>query len=361
MVMECVVDGCQFATKELEPAVAVELLKLHDKNQHTQSYGGSTTERRCQAKRQLFCLGEKPDWDTADSSCDLCYRHFRSCPWKTGNNWCQGEVCQYDMEKSSNARVDKEETPDEATDVRLEHWGRGAELVGDKVAGLGKHVEATDVVEESSWPEVAKGKVSFECGNCHYTTPTLRRSKATQKLRAHSRGCKAWVGGPNQDNQAELGVVQENTEHGYTEQPKRLETAVPSPVEGTLSTEEAPAPAAQENPHPSPPAAAQEHHIPGAQHQPANTEGRCQSGQFFCLGQLPRQCWRWCEVCDDHYFGTDGHNFGTDDHYSGTDDHYFGTECRGETCQEAYRQNTEQSSKERLPGKRQLTKPLMLV
>ena len=42
MVMECVVDGCQFATKELEPAVAVELIKLHDKNSHTQDTGGST-------------------------------------------------------------------------------------------------------------------------------------------------------------------------------------------------------------------------------------------------------------------------------------------------------------------------------
>ena len=40
MVMECDVDGCQFATKELEPAVAVELLKLHIKNSHTQAMGG---------------------------------------------------------------------------------------------------------------------------------------------------------------------------------------------------------------------------------------------------------------------------------------------------------------------------------
>ena len=119
-----------------------------------------------------------------------------------------------------------EEITDEATDVGLEHWGRGAELIGDQVTGLEKHVEATDVVEESSGAEVAKGRVSLECGNCHYTTSTLRRSKATQKLRAHSKGCKACVGKKDQDNQAELGAVQEDIEHGNMEQPKRLETAV---------------------------------------------------------------------------------------------------------------------------------------
>ena len=66
------------------------------------------------------------------------------------------------------------------------------------------------------------------------------------------------------------------------EQPKRLEAAVPSPVEGTISTEEAPTPAvqedhipkahqrpAQENPHTPPPAAVQEDHIPEAQQRPA--------------------------------------------------------------------------------------------
>ena len=44
MIMECEWDGCQYATKKHEPAVAVELLKLHDKKQHTQAMGGSTTE-----------------------------------------------------------------------------------------------------------------------------------------------------------------------------------------------------------------------------------------------------------------------------------------------------------------------------
>ena len=151
MKMECEWDGCQYATKEYEPAVAVELLKLHHQSIHqTHAMGGSTTERRCQAG-QLICLGQKPDWDTADSSCDLCYNHFRSCPWKTGINWCQGEVCQYDMEKSSNARVARKETTDEATDVRLEHWGRGAELIGDKVAGLEKHVEAPEYDAEEEY------------------------------------------------------------------------------------------------------------------------------------------------------------------------------------------------------------------
>ena len=46
MIMECEWDGCQYATKEYEPAVAVELLKLHDKAKHTQAVGASTTEDR---------------------------------------------------------------------------------------------------------------------------------------------------------------------------------------------------------------------------------------------------------------------------------------------------------------------------
>ena len=53
-----------------------------------------------------------------------------------------------------------------------------------------------------------KGRVSLECGDCHYITPTLKRSKVNQKLRAHSRRCKVQEGVQDQDNQAELGVVQ---------------------------------------------------------------------------------------------------------------------------------------------------------
>ena len=37
---------------------------------------------------------------------------------------------------SQDAKVARKETTDEATDVGLEHWGRGAELNGDQVAGL---------------------------------------------------------------------------------------------------------------------------------------------------------------------------------------------------------------------------------
>ena len=48
------------------------------------------------------------------------------------------------MEQSSKERVAKKETTDEATDVGLEHWGRGAELNGDQVAGLEQHVEAPE-------------------------------------------------------------------------------------------------------------------------------------------------------------------------------------------------------------------------
>ena len=124
MIMECEWDGCQYATKEYEPAVAMELLKLHDNIQHTQAMGGSTTERRCQAG-QLTCR------TYAVSSCDPCYNHLSVCfiPW------CQGEVCQYDMEKSSSARVARKETTDEATDVGLEHWGRGQSSMVTRLLG----------------------------------------------------------------------------------------------------------------------------------------------------------------------------------------------------------------------------------
>ena len=63
------------------------------------------------------------------------------------------------MEESSSAKVARKETTDEATDVSLEHWGRGAELIGDQVAGLEKHVEATDVVEESGGAKSSREKV----------------------------------------------------------------------------------------------------------------------------------------------------------------------------------------------------------
>ena len=68
MVMECDVDGCQFATKELEPAVAVELLKLHDKNSHTQTRGGSTDEDsrdKVKFRQPRVDLGQSlEEWET---------------------------------------------------------------------------------------------------------------------------------------------------------------------------------------------------------------------------------------------------------------------------------------------------------
>ena len=55
------------------------------------------------------------------------------------------------MGKSRNERVARKETTDEATDVSLEHWGRGPELNGDQVAGLEKHVEATEYDTEGEY------------------------------------------------------------------------------------------------------------------------------------------------------------------------------------------------------------------
>ena len=51
------------------------------------------------------------------------------------------------MGKSSNARVARKETTDKAPDDG--HWGRVAELIGDQVTGLDRHVEAPDDAEPS--------------------------------------------------------------------------------------------------------------------------------------------------------------------------------------------------------------------
>ena len=59
---------------------------------------------------QFNCLGQAPEYDTADSSCEVCFNHFESClkkrlvVWCQGemanydNMWCLGEVCQYDTD-----------------------------------------------------------------------------------------------------------------------------------------------------------------------------------------------------------------------------------------------------------------------
>merc|ERR1712030_170665 len=73
-----------------------------------------------------------------------------------------------------------------------------------------------------------RGETSLRCNHCPYKTRVLKRSKAKQ-MRDHLKGCK----GDKID----------------VEQPRMVEAAVSHPVEGTLSTEGAPPPAAvQENP-----------------------------------------------------------------------------------------------------------------
>ena len=135
MVMECVVDGCKFATQELEPAIAVRLIELHDKNSHTQVTGWSTNgNSRNKVKFQ------KPGIDqTQLLEASLDTGHQEGCwDWQ----WClhQGEVCRYDSEGEYDTDTEGEYDTD----------------------------DDTDVVEKSSGEEVAKGRVSFECGNCHY-------------------------------------------------------------------------------------------------------------------------------------------------------------------------------------------------
>ena len=44
VAMPCESEGCQYATKEYEPAVAVELLKFHREDKHPRAVGGSATE-----------------------------------------------------------------------------------------------------------------------------------------------------------------------------------------------------------------------------------------------------------------------------------------------------------------------------
>ena len=56
--------------------------------------------------------------------------------------------------------------------------------------------------------------------------------------------------------------------------------------------------------------------------QPTKMKGKyCQLGQFLCLGQFPDSTLKWCEICDDHSFGTGMHRYES---------------CKGETCQEVY-------------------------
>merc|ERR1712055_1204907 len=68
MIMECEWDGCQYVTKEYEPAVAMEQLKLHDKRQHTQAMGGSTAEEsrnKVKFPQPKGDLGQSlEDWET---------------------------------------------------------------------------------------------------------------------------------------------------------------------------------------------------------------------------------------------------------------------------------------------------------
>ena len=73
-------------------------LLLHREDIHPKVYG---QEEGCQVG-QFICLGQAPDWDTADSACELCYNHFRSCMKKKPLAWCQGEVCQYDTDTGNN-------------------------------------------------------------------------------------------------------------------------------------------------------------------------------------------------------------------------------------------------------------------
>ena len=78
-------------------------------------------EGRCQAG-QLTCLGQAPDWDTADSACELCYNHFRSCMKKKPFVWCQGEVCQYDTDIDTGDNYNARTLLEASVDT--DHYGK---------------------------------------------------------------------------------------------------------------------------------------------------------------------------------------------------------------------------------------------
>ena len=144
MIMECEWDGCQYATKKFEPGVALDVLILHAKAKHAYNPEGEYDTDTDKGGNYNARTVQELSLDTD---------HYEGC-WEESQP-CQGEVCRYDpegeydtdtdngdnyghdMEKPSNARVARKETTDEATDVSLEHWGRGAELVGDQVTRLG--------------------------------------------------------------------------------------------------------------------------------------------------------------------------------------------------------------------------------
>ena len=84
------------------------------------------------------------------------------------------QLGQFHTEQSSKERVAREETTAEATDVSLEHWGRGAELHGDQVAGLGKYVEATEVTAENPTKDL-EGKCQHGVFRCIGQFPEQER------------------------------------------------------------------------------------------------------------------------------------------------------------------------------------------
>ena len=67
-VVECEWDDCQYVTKEFEPAVAMEQLKLHTQAKHTQTRGGSTDEdsrNKVKFRQPKVDLGQSlEEWET---------------------------------------------------------------------------------------------------------------------------------------------------------------------------------------------------------------------------------------------------------------------------------------------------------
>ena len=120
MIMECEWDGCQYVTKEYEPAVAMEQLKLHDKRQHTQAMGGSTAEEsrnKVKFPQPKVDLGQSlEDWETFLTRWA---EYKKQMKVDTGNVSGQLLSCTSDKLETSLRRILGENFYDEAEVVLL--------------------------------------------------------------------------------------------------------------------------------------------------------------------------------------------------------------------------------------------------
>ena len=163
---KCEWDGCQYVVpKMFEPEVALDILILHAKARHAYNPEGEYDTDTDKGGNYNARTVQELSLDT--DHYEGCWEESQPCQGEYDTDTDNGDNYGHDMETTRSARIARKETPDEATDVSLEHWGRGAELVGDQVTRLERHVESHEDVEESSGAEVAAEKPSQDLeGKC---------------------------------------------------------------------------------------------------------------------------------------------------------------------------------------------------